>query len=127
MSMEAGRSGGLLGSLRRLGATVIEIIHTRVELFATELEEERARLARALWLAAIGGFCLAVGVMLLVLLVVLMFWDTHRLLVIALLACAFGAAGIAALVALRTLIGERRRMFAQSLAELRADRDTLSQ
>ena len=35
MAETAGRSGGLLDSLRRFGSTALEIIHTRIELFAS--------------------------------------------------------------------------------------------
>ena len=127
MSTEAGRSSGLLDSLRRLGSTVVASVHTRLELLATELEEERIRIGRALWLAAIGAFCLATSAVLVAAFIVVLFWDTHRLLAIGVLACGFGAAGIATLLALRALLAERKRIFSQSLAELRTDQDRLSQ
>jgi uncharacterized membrane protein YqjE len=126
MSIEAGRRGGLLGSLRQLACTVVELVYTRLELFVTELDEERARLIRAAWLAAVGGFCLATAVLLLVLFIVVAFWDEHRLLVIGLFVLLFGAAGGASLLALRAMMGQQRQLFAQTLAELRADRHDLS-
>lgn len=126
MSITAVRGSGLLASLRRLVGTVTEILHTRLELFVTELDEERARIVRALVLAAIGAYCLAMGVLLLAIFIIVAYWDEHRLLAIGLLTGAFSVAGIAALIALRTLMGKRRQMFAQTLAELRADRDKLS-
>jgi uncharacterized membrane protein YqjE len=126
MSPEAGRSTGLLDSLRRAGATLVEIVYTRLELLATEFEDERARIARALWLAAIGALCLATSALLAVAFVVVLFWDTYRLQAIGVLACGFGLAGILTLLALRKLMTERPRLFSQSLAELRTDRDQLS-
>ncbi len=126
MSSEAGRNSGLLDSLRRVGATLVEIVHTRLELLVTELEEERAHIARALWLAAIGGFCLAVSALLLVVFVVALFWDSYRLLAVGVLAFGFGAAGFVLLIAVRNLVTERKRLFAQSLEELRSDREHLS-
>lgn len=126
MSPEAGRSAGLLDSLRRAGATLVEIVYTRLELLATEFEDERARIARALWLAAIGALCLATSAVLVVAFVVVLFWDTYRLQAIGVLACGFGLAGILTLLALRKLMTERPRLFSQSLAELRTDRDQLS-
>jgi len=44
MREEAGRPPGLLASLRSLGSTALEIVYTRIELVAVELDEERARL-----------------------------------------------------------------------------------
>lgn len=126
MSAEAGRGSGLLDSLRRTGSTLVEIVYTRLELLATELEEERVRIAHALWLAAISAFCLATSAVLVVVFIVVLFWDTHRLLAIGVLACAFGAAGLSVLLTLRRLVAERKRLFAQSLAELHVDRDQLS-
>lgn len=125
--MDAGRRGGLLVSLRRLTSTVVELVYTRLELFVTELDEERARIVRAAWLAAVGGFCLAISVLLVVLFIVVAFWDQHRLLVIGLFVLLFGTAATVSLLALRTLMQERRQMFAQSLAELRTDRENLSE
>jgi uncharacterized membrane protein YqjE len=125
MAETAGRSGGLLDSLRRFGSTALEIIHTRIELFATELDEERARIARALWLAVIGIFCLSLGVLLVVLFLVVLFWDSHRLLVLGLLALGFLGAGSAAMLALRARLSQRTKLFAQTLDELQRDRERL--
>lgn len=125
MSTEAGRNRGLLDSLRRAGATVVEIACTRLELLATELDEERVRIAHALWLAAIGAVCLATSAVLVVVFIVVLFWDSYRLQAISVLACAFGLAGLLLLLLLRKRVTERKRLFAQSLAELRTDRDQL--
>ncbi len=125
MAETAGRSGGLLDSLRRFGSTALEIIHTRIELFATELDEERARIARALWLAVIGIFCLSLGILLVVLFLVVLFWDSHRLLVLGLLALGFLGAGSAAMLALRARLSQRTKLFAQTLDELQRDRERL--
>jgi uncharacterized membrane protein YqjE len=125
MSEEAGRKGGLLSSLRCLTSTLIEVLYTRVELFAVELDEERRRITRALWLAAMGAFCLGLGILLAVLFLVVLFWDTHRLLVLGILAFGFLAAGIAALLTFRARLADRTRLFSQTLEELRRDRDRL--
>lgn len=125
MTREDGRDGGLLASLRRLTSTIIEILYTRLELVATEIEEERARLARALWLAAAGAFCLSLGILLAVLFMVVLFWDSHRLLVLGLLASGFLVAGVAAMLAFRARLSERVRLLAQTLEELKRDRERL--
>lgn len=119
------RSGGLLASLRAASATIIEIVLTRIELVAAEFDEEKARLVRALWLAIAGAFCLSLGVLLTVLFLVVVFWDSHRLLVLGVLAAAFLAAGLGAVLALRKGLSERGRLFAQTLDELKRDRELL--
>ena len=126
MSADAGRSGGLLASLRRAGSSLVEIVYTRLELLVTEIEEERARIARALWLAAISAFCLATGTVLVVAFIVVLFWDTHRLLAIGVLAGVFLAGGLMTLSSLRRLVADRKQLFAQSLAELRTDHEQLN-
>jgi len=125
MIREDGRSGGLLASLRQLAATLIEIVHTRVELIATEIDEERARLGQALWLAAAGAFCLSLGILLTVLFLVVLFWESHRLLVLGILAAGFMGAGVTAMMILKARLSERARMFSQTLAELKRDRSRL--
>ena len=73
-------SKGLLESLKTLTGTLVAILHTRLELFSTDLEEERARLATLFILTLVALFCMGVGVILAALFVVVAFWDTHRLL-----------------------------------------------
>ena len=55
----AAAEAGLLPALRRLGLTLAGLLHTRLELVATELEEERNRILRLLLLTLAAGFFLA--------------------------------------------------------------------
>ncbi|MBI4623759.1 MAG: phage holin family protein [Verrucomicrobia bacterium] len=62
-------TGGLLGSARRVGSSLLALLHTRVELFAVELQEEKLRAIRLLvWLSVavalgVAGILVAVGVL----------------------------------------------------------------
>lgn len=125
MQEQDGHHSGLLASLRQLAATAVEILHTRVSLIATELDEERAHIARAMWLSAFGAFCLGMGLILAVLFVVVLFWDSHRLLVLGSLAFGFLAAGGVAMLVLRSRVSARMGLFAQSLQELKRDQELL--
>ena len=125
MREEAGRPPGLLASLRSLGSTALEIVYTRIELVAVELDEERARLGATLALALAAVFCLALGVLLAVLFLVVLFWDTHRLAVLGLLSAAFLAAGTVALFGIRRRLAQRPRLFSRTLEELARDRREL--
>ena len=125
MAETAGRSGGLLDSLRRFASTALEIIHTRIELFATELDEERARIARALWLAVIGTFCLSLGILLAALFLVVLFWDSHRLLVLGMLTGIFLIAGTILCGLVMRALKTMPRIFEASLAELAKDKQQL--
>jgi uncharacterized membrane protein YqjE len=121
MTEEAGRSEGLLDSLRNLARTFLAIVQTRIEIFASEIDEERTRLARIALLAAAAAFCLGLAVILLVFFLVVLFWDTDRLLAIGVLAGVFAIGGIAACLGLRTAISKRPKFLSATLAELRKD------
>ncbi|HTF14762.1 MAG TPA: phage holin family protein [Burkholderiales bacterium] len=121
MTEEAGRSEGLLESLRNLARTSLAIVQTRIEIFASEIDEERTRLARIALLAAAAAFCLGLAVILLVFFLVVLFWDTDRLLAIGALAGVFAVGGIAACLGLRAAISKRPKFLSATLAELRKD------
>ena len=59
-------------------------------------------------------------------LLVAAFWDTHRLLVLGLLAGAFLTAGIAAWAMAVSKTRTKPKLFAASLSELRKDRQQLT-
>ena len=117
---------GIVQSLRNLAATLVSIFHTRLELLVTEIEEERVRLLELLLWAAGALFCLGVAVLLLVLLLIAVFWDTHRIAVIATLAVVFLAAGIGIAAGARNRMHGRSRLFSASLEELGRDKDQLT-
>jgi uncharacterized membrane protein YqjE len=112
---------GLLNSLKNLTVTLIAIIHTRLELISTDLEEGRERFISLLAMAFVSLFSLCFGAVLLTILLVAVFWDTHRLLVLGSLTGIFLLAG----TVLGTLVIHRLksmpRMFEASLAELIKD------
>ena len=115
----------MLDSLRKLATTFVAVIETRLEIVASEIDEAKARLARIAVLAAVAGFCAGVAVNLLVLLLVVVFWDTNRLLAIGVLAGVFAAAAVASGLMLWSAIARRPRLLSATLAELRKDRAKL--
>ena len=121
MSEETGHTESLLGSLCDLAKTFVALVQTRIEIFANDIDEERARLARVVALAVVAAFCLGLAVVLLVLFVVVIFWDTNRLLAIGVIAGVFALGALAALVALRSAVRERPKFLSATLAELHKD------
>lgn len=116
---------GLLNSVTVLATTLVAIAHTRLDLLSTDLEEEREHLLSLMLLALTALFCLVVGVVLATILLVAAFWETHRLLVIGLLAGSFLAGG-GGLVAFAVHKAKAKpRLFAASLMELLKDRQQL--
>lgn len=122
----SGRSGGLLVSLRRLLATGAEILQTRLELLSVELEEEGLRLRELLLYTLIGLFFLGIGVLLLTLLVVVLFWDTYRLPVLTGVTALYLVIGVGAILRARRVLTTRSRLFGATLGELGKDRRQLA-
>ncbi len=121
----APQRGGLLVSLRVLLATLIETLHTRLELLGTELEEEKLRLIRLLAYCAAAFFLLGAGTVFFAVFVTLAMWDEHRLLVLGFFTSIFLGAGLASLLFAARTVRARSRLFAASLAELAQDRSEL--
>src|SRR3569832_1114555 len=92
-----GGSGGLFDSLKGLAASLIAIVHTRLDLLSTKLKKERTQLASVLVMLFVALFCIGIGVKLLVFLMVAAFWESHRLLALAGLAVFFLVGGVTAI------------------------------
>ena len=122
MAIEPGQGSGLFNSLRRLGSTVLEAARVRVELVASEVEEQGLRLSQILVLAVAAGFCIALSIVLLVEFFVVLFWDTNRLAALGFFALFFAMAGALLLLALRGRARSRPRFLAATVAELNKDR-----
>ena len=86
MSESAPPSKGLLQSLTHLTGTLIGVVQTRLSLLATDVEQGNQQLMGMLALALTAAFSVGVGVVLTTLVVVLAFWDNHRILVLGILA-----------------------------------------
>jgi len=117
----AAARGGLLHSIKDLAQTLLGAAQTRLSILATEIEEERARLEQMLLVALAAAFCLAMGIVLCVALVVLYYWDTHRLAAVGLLAAGFLAAGALLGWILRDKAKTRPKPFAATRGELAKD------
>ena len=123
----AAASPGLLDSLRRLLDTALGLAQARLQLFGSELEEEKLRLFDVLWLAALALLLLGLALVLLLGFVVLLFWDPYRLPAVGVLTLVLGGGGVWLLLRARSLLqASDGGPFALSLAELRRDRDALS-
>ena len=119
-------AAGSLGSrLRNVVAGALGILQTRLELFATELQEEKLRLGSLLGYAAAAFFFLGFGAVMLALFLTVLLWDSHRLLALTLFSTLFITLGVLAAVVARARMAEGTRLFASSLDELKRDRDSL--
>jgi uncharacterized membrane protein YqjE len=112
---------GLLDALRVFGRTLNETLHVRGALFALEVREEVERRKAMLLLAALGAAFLHLALLLAALLVVVAFWDTHRIAATAAMAGLYLACGVAAFLALRARIAASPEPFAATVGELERD------
>jgi uncharacterized membrane protein YqjE len=119
------RSDGLLNSLRRALSTLVEIVHDRVELITTELEEQKLRAAHIAVASFLTLFFLSLAIIFGTLAVVVAFWETYRLAVLTGFAALYLALGVIAALVWRVRSRARPRLLAATLAELRRDRDEL--
>lgn len=89
----------MLESLRSSLALLLDVGATRIELAATEFEEERLRLIGLLISTIVTLLLLGMTALFCATFVIVLFWDSHRLLAIG------GVAGASAVV---TLVSARR-------------------
>ena len=121
-----GSSKGLFESLKGLTASLVAIVHTRLDLLSSDIEEDRERLAALLVLMLVALFCFGVGVVLLAILIVVAFWDSYRILALSGLVGIFLASGLAAYGFALHKLRTKPRLFAASLSELSKDRQQLT-
>ncbi len=115
----------MLGSVRELARTLLSIVETRARLAASELEEQAVRLVEiAIWFALAILF-LSVALVFFSLLVLIAFWDSHRMLAAGTLAIVYLAVGIGAMLLARTRLRERPPLFSATLEELGKDVEQL--
>ena len=108
-------------TLGRIGATLLAMVRTRLALAAVEAQEEAQRvLGFAAW-TLFAAFLGAGAFMLVALFVIVLFWDTHRLLAISAMAALFALAAVLILARVRAAFAARPPMMAATLAELNKD------
>ncbi len=113
-------------SLRRVAATFVEIVHTRLELASTELAEERARLAQQMVAAVLALFCAGTAMVLGV--VALAWWagPDRAAAVLAASASVLLVAALAAAAWWQRIIANRPSLLGETLAQLQADAKALA-
>jgi uncharacterized membrane protein YqjE len=105
----------------RIGATVLAMARTRLELATVELQEETQRLFGYLALGLTAAFLAAGALVLTVLFVLVVFWDTHRLLAVGGMAILFALGSAIVAMKLRSSLAARPPLLGATLAELRKD------
>ena len=112
--------GGILATITRMLKTLRDVVENRVELFVVEWREERLQLLEALLLLMIGTVCALMALLAITFAIVVIFWDTHRTLVLALIILAYVGGAGAAFGLLRSRM-RRWQAFAATLEQIKKD------
>lgn len=112
---------GLLGSFKSITALVVAIAHNRLNLLSTDIEIAREQTVSVLMMVLVALFCLCFGALLLALFVVVIFWDTHRLLALGGVTGLFILIGCICLWRVIKALKAIPATFEASLAELAQD------
>lgn len=115
----------LVESAARFAATVLAMVQTRAALAAAEVEEESLRYFSYLLAALAALFCLGIAIVLAVLLIVVLYWDTHRIGVLLTLTLLFALAGGWIALGLRRRYQNKPPLLAHTLDELGRDAELL--
>jgi len=118
-------SSSFFQPIKAVLAALSSELHTRLELFVTELEEERERLKHTLVLTLLLVFGFTFGFILFTIFIVALFWQNGWIAAIGALALLYFAVGAGAAIKLRSAILRRPGLFPATLAELGKDRDHL--
>jgi uncharacterized membrane protein YqjE len=124
---ERAPSRGLRDSLGRLAEASLALLRTRAELAALEFAERRDRAKRRVVLVGIAAAAFALAWIAGCALIVVYFWDTHRLMALLVIAAAHLIVGIGALWRLDVRQRTDSPPFSATLAELERDREWLAE
>jgi uncharacterized membrane protein YqjE len=117
---------GLLDSIKTLTSTLVAIAYNRLHLLSADIEVARERLISVVITMMVSLFFLCFGVLLLSIFVVVIFWDTHRIIALGAVTGLF--LGVGALLMIRTISAVKKMpaTFEASLAELAKDHAQLN-
>ncbi|HAB01845.1 MAG TPA: hypothetical protein DCE25_02510 [Pseudomonas sp.] len=118
-SMGTGATG------KRLGAALLGLLHSHIELFGIELQEQKGRTLRLLLFA---GLALVFALLLLTALsglLLVLLWDSYRLAGIAGLCVFYSLAALYCGMRLKSAVFDESSPFSSTLEELAKDRERL--
>jgi uncharacterized membrane protein YqjE len=124
-SGDAPRPPGVLQAVKRMLATLVALVHTRLELFTTEIEEEIQRAASILLWGLVALFFGSLSVMFIAVTVLIIFWDDNRILAASLITATFLVLTVVFALLARARLHSKGRFMEASIEELKRDRESL--
>jgi uncharacterized membrane protein YqjE len=110
---------------RRVLAHVMEMVRTRLKLFALDFEEERGRFISLLLMGGLALIFAGCALLMVILLIVVAFWETHRFAAIGSLLVVFLVLSVGLGYYLRRTIALAPPPFAATLQEIERDKESL--
>lgn len=111
----------IFDAIGRIGAGLLEMVGTRLELAAVEMEEETQRLLGYFVMAFAALILSGIALVLVALTVIMIFWDTARLQAAIGLIVVFGGAAAIFAFKLKSQLASRPRFMAATVNELNKD------
>jgi uncharacterized membrane protein YqjE len=118
---EAPRREGVFESLRGGAATLLALARVRLDLFATELQEEKNRAGLVLLYGAGAVLFLSFGLFFLAAAITVLLWESNRLLALGVCTAIFLTCGVFFALTARRHASPDTAPFAESIAELKRD------
>ena len=118
-------ASSLFASARRLLDTSLAAVQNRLELFAVELKEEKCRFVEILLWASAAILLGVMAVTMITFTIVFLFWDSARQLVLVGFCAVYLIGAAVAFLGLKKRLKDRPLPFADSLSEIKKDRECL--
>lgn len=115
-----GERAGLFSALKHSATTLLATGKTRLELLSNEIETEKLRALQLVLTAQAMAFCFAVGIVLAVIFLVVLFWE-QRTAALGIFTLGFLALGGYFLVRLKQAAQRPDKAFAASIDQLQED------
>ena len=112
---------GLFGSLRSTFGHLLELVLTRLELASVEIEARLQNALQLMFWSVVAFFSAALALLMLTLTLLIVFWDTHRLLAAGAITAFFAVLAIAAILVVRYRLRTRTLLLAATFNELKRD------
>lgn len=116
---------GIVDSIRSMVATLVQILHTRLELITTELEEEMYRVASVLLWGAVAVFSGLLLVLMVSISVIIAAGEEHRLLASLIMTAVFLVILVTSALLAKTRLKQSGGLLKATREELKRDREAL--
>lgn len=110
---------------RRLGAATLDLLSDHAELFALELQEQKAHSSQQLVWLGITAACAFMLFLLLNGLLIVLLWDQYEYMLIVAMSAFYALAGLLCIWRIKTLKHHAQAPFSASLQELKKTKERL--